>query len=147
MSTYSDVGGCNTQHSAVVKGHFWWLETTFLLPVCVCASFDAGMVSAIAALNVPLPQSQSHSATYRFPPSLAHPLPSIEHLYSPNPSFQLPPPSAPSNSLRPFFPAYFYQYQQQQPYHHNWAQEHSNCSTELVPEHCRRGLHHWFPTN
>ena len=30
VSTFSD---CNTQHSAVIKGHFWWLETPFLRPV------------------------------------------------------------------------------------------------------------------
>ena len=76
--------------------------------------------NSVTALNVPLPQSQSHSATYRFPPSLAHsqqPLPSFQHLYSPNPSFQFPHPSAPSNSLRSLFPPPFYHYQPPQPSH------------------------------
>ena len=55
--------------------------------------------NSATTLNVPLPQIQSHSATYLFPPSLAHsqhPLPSIEHLYSPKPLFQFPHPSAPT---------------------------------------------------
>ena len=77
--------------------------------------------NSATALNVPQPQSQSHSATYFSPPSLAnsqHPLPSFQHLYSPNPSFQFPHPSAPSNSLRSLFPSPFYHYQPRQPYHH-----------------------------